>query len=178
MATEQEQPILPEKLSPEGAQPLKEAPVLVPTPEKEAGEIPREAAPKTETKITPPETHTPSKFRPSLWKRTPPKPVVHDQLTAKVEKIMEEGLSEPFQRLSPIAKQEFKLRGEQTAEKISVLLRGTHIKIKKILQLIFEWLRLLPGINQFFLEQEAKIKMDKIIRLKKETDETNKNHII
>ena len=38
-------------------------------------------------------------------------------------------------------------------------------KAKKIFQLILEWLKLLPGINRFFLEQEAKIKTDRIIHL-------------
>jgi hypothetical protein len=30
-----------------------------------------------------------------------------------------------------------------------------------------QWLKLLPGVNRFFLEQEAKIKTDRIIHLKK-----------
>lgn len=89
------------------------------------------------------------------------------QLAKKVEKILEEGLAEPYQRLSPLAQQEFKLKGEQVANKIGELLKATHIKVKKIFQLIMEWLKLLPGINKFFLEQEAKIKTDKIIALHK-----------
>lgn len=89
-----------------------------------------------------------------------------DELSIKIEKILEEGLNDPYQRLSPIAKQEFKLKGEQTARKIRDLMRGGRIKIKKILKLILEWLKMLPGVNRFFLEQEAKIKAEKIIALK------------
>jgi len=81
---------------------------------------------------------------------------------------MEEGLNDSYQRLSPVAKQEFKLKGEQTAVQIRDLLKSAHVKIKKILRLILDWLRMLPGINHFFLEQEAKIKTDKIIALKKQ----------
>ncbi len=89
-----------------------------------------------------------------------------DAVMVKIEKIMEEGLNDSYQRLSPVAKQEFKLKGEQTAGQIRELLKSAHIKVKKILRLILDWLRILPGINHFFLEQEAKIKTDKIIALK------------
>jgi hypothetical protein len=92
-------------------------------------------------------------------------PPLQDPLAQKIEKILEENVGDAYQRLSPLAKQEFKLKGEVTARKISELLRGTHVKVKKIFQLILEWLKMLPGINRFFLEQEAKIKTDRIIAL-------------
>jgi len=79
---------------------------------------------------------------------------------------MEEGLNDSYQRLSPVAKQEFKLKGEQAASQIRELLKSARVKVKKILRLILDWLRILPGVNHFFLEQEAKIKTDKIIALK------------
>ena len=47
-------------------------------------------------------------------------------------------------------------------------MKSTKVKVKKILKLILEWLRILPGINRFFLEQEAKIKTDRIIQLKED----------
>jgi len=93
-------------------------------------------------------------------------PQVRDELTIKIEKILEDGLDDAYQRLSPIAKQEFKIKGEQAALKIRDLLKSTNLKLKKILKIILDWLRLLPGVNRFFLEQEAKIKADKIIALK------------
>ena len=101
-----------------------------------------------------------------IKKKTSTIPAVRDELTLKIEKILEEGLNDSFQQLSPIAKQEFKIKGEEIALKIRDLLRSTHIKAKKILKLILEWLRFLPGINRFFIEQEAKIKADRIINLK------------
>lgn len=94
-------------------------------------------------------------------------PQVRDELTIKIEKILEAGLDDSYQRLSPIAKQEFKIKGEQAALKIRDLLKSTHLKFKKILKIILDWIRLLPGVNRFFLEQEAKIKADRIIALKK-----------
>jgi len=39
------------------------------------------------------------------------------------------------------------------------------IKARKVLHLIRDWLKIIPGINKYFLEQEAKIKTDKIIEL-------------
>ncbi|MEK7680701.1 MAG: hypothetical protein AAB348_01475 [Patescibacteria group bacterium] len=93
-------------------------------------------------------------------------PSFRDEVTVKIEKILEDGLNDSFQRLSPVAKQEFKLKGERAALEIRELLKSAHVKVKKILRLILDWLRMLPGINKFFLEQEAKIKTDKIVALK------------
>lgn len=95
-----------------------------------------------------------------------PRKIVKDPTMMKVEKIMEEGLKESYEKMSPIAQQEFKIKGEETAEKIGQLLKKTHIQVKKIFALIFEWLKMIPGVNYFFLEQEAKIKTDKILALK------------
>ncbi|MBP9761121.1 MAG: hypothetical protein KBD15_02690 [Candidatus Magasanikbacteria bacterium] len=101
-------------------------------------------------------------------------PQVRDALTVEVERVLEEGLSEAFQALTPIQREEFKIKGEETAFEIRKLMKGTHIKIKKIFFLIISWLRLLPGINRFFLEQEAKIKVDRIIALKEKMDHRQK----
>ena len=80
-------------------------------------------------------------------------PQVRDVLTVEIEKVMEEGLKEAFQELNPIQRQEFKIKGEQTALQIRVLLKAAHVQIKKIFRLIVKWLKILPGINRFFLEQ-------------------------
>lgn len=90
---------------------------------------------------------------------------VRDPVAQKIEKILEDNVGDAYSRLSPIAKQEFKMKGEVTARKIAELLKGTHIQVKKIFHLILEWLKMLPGVNRFFLEQEAKIKTDRIIAL-------------
>lgn len=104
-------------------------------------------------------------------RRTPTAiPSVRDPIAIKVEKIMEEGLNEAYGRLSPVAQQEFKLKGEETAHKITELLKSAHVQVKKIFRLLLDWLKMLPGVNRFFLEQEAKIKTDKIIML------NNKEH--
>ena len=61
----------------------------------------------------------------------------------------------------------FKKAGEETVAQIDVLLSETKLRINKIIDLIKKWLKMIPGVNKFFLEQEAKIKTDKIIKIKK-----------
>ncbi|HLC70075.1 MAG TPA: hypothetical protein VJH75_03455 [Patescibacteria group bacterium] len=132
--------------------------------------IPRESAPskpeneKIDTKTSTPEG---SRFGSSLRRKPTTVPQAQDEITVKIEKIMEEGMGDAFSRMSPVAKQEFKIKGEETARKIRSLMKGTKVKAKKIFNLILQWLKLLPGVNRFFLEQEAKIKTDRIIHLKK-----------
>lgn len=91
--------------------------------------------------------------------------IVRDALTKEVEDIMADGLVEAFKELSPTEAQAFKIKGEETAREIRSLLKSTRVKVKKIFELIYEWLKMLPGVNSFFLEQEAKIKADKIMAL-------------
>ncbi len=95
-------------------------------------------------------------------------PQVRDEVTVKIEKILEDGVGDAYAKLSPIQKQEFKIKGEEVALAIREMVKTTHFKVKKIFRLILEWLKMLPGVNRFFLEQEAKIKTDKIIALAKE----------
>ena len=80
---------------------------------------------------------------------------------------MSEDLIDVYRELDRVQQQEFKLRGEETAWEINQMLGQARIKTKKIFQLLLNWLKMLPGINRFFLEQEAKIKTDKILALKK-----------
>lgn len=132
--------------------------------ETENGE-PIETAPKPEKSVL---QKTETKAAELLHLKRRPRPVlpqVRDETTVKVEKILEEGVADAYSRLSPVAKQEFKLKGEETARKISALLKAGQAKAKKIFQLILEWLKMLPGINRFFLEQEAKIKTDRLLAL-------------
>jgi N-acetyl-beta-hexosaminidase len=97
-------------------------------------------------------------------------PQVKDKITFQVEKIMEQGLEDAYKEMTPVQQQEFKIKGERTAIEIRAHLKTGKVKVKKIFKLILEWLKLLPGVNRFFLEQEAKIKSDKIISLKKFDD--------
>jgi hypothetical protein len=94
----------------------------------------------------------------------PPRPPKSETLI-NIERILEEDLEEIYFNLPPEKQKEFKTKGEETASKIEKMIETGKVIAKKILKLIYNWLKLIPGINRFFLEQEAKIKTDKIIAL-------------
>jgi len=103
--------------------------------------------------------------------------VVKSQLRKEVEGILEEDLGSVYQTLTPQKQVEFKLAGEQAASKLSILLRQTKIKIGQIFKVIFNWLKIIPGANRFFLEQEAKIKSDRLLILKKRLDNGKRDRV-
>ncbi len=85
----------------------------------------------------------------------------------EIENILEEDLEEFYFELPPEKQKEFKQKGEETASKIEEMLRSVKVNAKKVVNLIKNWLKIIPGVNKFFLEQESKIKADKILKIKK-----------
>lgn len=106
-------------------------------------------------------------LRLSKKKKAPAIPQVRDEITLEVEQILEEGLGDAFRALTPVQQQEFKIKGEEVAYGIRSMFSRPKLKIRSLFSLILEWLKMLPGINRFFLQQEAKIKVDKIVALHK-----------
>lgn len=99
-----------------------------------------------------------------------PTPVVtapprKDPVLADVERVLEAGLAETYAGLPPAAKQKFRAKGEIAAGRIRQMLSRGHLKLKDVWKLLRDWLRVIPGVSRFFVEQEAKIKTDRIIRL-------------
>lgn len=88
------------------------------------------------------------------------------EMEKQIEKVLESDLAEIYMNLSPDKQREFKIKGEEAARQINALLQKTKVKAKEILDLIKKWLSIIPGVNKFFLEQEAKIKADEIMKLK------------
>ena len=101
----------------------------------------------------------------------PPK-IVADQTPVVVktqiliESILAEDLEDVYFKMDSVLQQKFKNEGEKTAVKIEQQLQQTKMRVNKIFKLILEWLKIIPGINKYFIKQEAKIKTDKIIKLK------------
>jgi len=95
-------------------------------------------------------------------------------LRLKIENVMEESLLPLYKELTPKQRLQFKNEGERTAAKIEIILRRTQVKIIEIIRLIRRWLQLLPGVNIFFLEQEAKIKAEKLLALKEKEQSRSK----
>ncbi len=99
-----------------------------------------------------------------------PTPVVtaaprKDPIVADVERVLEDGMAETYAALPAAAKQKFRVSGEQAAGRIGQMLSRGSLKFKEVWKLIRDWLRVIPGVSRFFVEQEAKIKTDRIIRL-------------
>ena len=86
---------------------------------------------------------------------------------AAIDDVLAEGLDQVFLKMDPQTQRRFKEEGEKTASKINLLLNKAKVGVSKIIVLIKKWLGLVPGANKFFLEQEAKIKADKILKIKK-----------
>lgn len=146
-------------------------------------------APQTTPTTTPEKAPQPEKFKeapstdaevlrsPAPFKNPAPAPggiamstnyrTLSQARAAEIDRILSAGLEDIFINLPPRDQEKFKATGEETVTKINLLLDGAKIKVKKIVELIRRWLATLPGVNRFFLEQEAKIKTDRILRLKK-----------
>ncbi len=84
-----------------------------------------------------------------------------------VESILSEHLDSVFRGMTPDQQQLFKQEGEITAQKVTTLLSQVHLKVKAITDLILRWLKRIPGVSRFFLEQETKIKTDQLLELRR-----------
>jgi hypothetical protein len=91
-----------------------------------------------------------------------------DEVVIEVEKILEDGIGPFYKTLPEEAKPLFKQKGEEASRQISEMVRTMHVQVKRVLELIHAWLKTIPGVNKFFLEQEAKIKTDRIVALAEE----------
>ena len=134
-------------------------------PEQESGKIKvekeiKEVKPvKKEEKATKIET-----AKPGVKKHTSKE----EKTEKQIEAILEEDLENTYFEMSDEKKKEFKKAGEETAWAITDLIyHKPKNVISKIIKLIRNWLKIIPGVNRFFLEQETKIKAEKIIDLKK-----------
>ncbi len=85
-----------------------------------------------------------------------------DLLLSQVENILSEDMQSLYAALPTELKPKFKAKGEEVAMTIKTMLERAKVKTRKILKLIREWLKMIPGVNKFFLEQAAAIKTQKI----------------
>jgi hypothetical protein len=97
---------------------------------------------------------------------SPPPPAVKSHLEQEIEAVLAEDLEELYWELPEPERLIFKHRGEETASQIRLLLGEARLRVQEIFRLLVEWLKLLPGVSQFFVEQEAKIKTDKLLKFR------------
>lgn len=155
---------------------MRDAQMSPPVPERGPGlpsaekEAPKEALPMPQEKakekekasepvVAPAVSAAPAGAAPALTK---------DQNLMKVERILEDNLSDIYFKLSPELRGKFKAKGEETAAKINTLMESAKVGARAVLALIREWLKMIPGVNSFFLEQEAKIKTDRLMTAREE----------
>lgn len=133
-------------------------------------------APETETPAAPIEQPAVVEQRPAaaasvLPPPAPPRAPVaapkppKEPLLIEVEEVLTENIADIYKQLPEQKKALFRRTGEQVAAQITQMMKSGIMQIKKVLGWIRTWLMIIPGVNQFFLEQEAKIKSDKINEL-------------
>lgn len=86
-----------------------------------------------------------------------------DLLRRRIEDILAEGLAKTFQALPPATQAQFKVVGEQTAVRITNEVRHRTPRLERLINAVTAWLRLIPNLNPYYLEQEAKMKVEKIL---------------
>ncbi|MFH1235574.1 MAG: hypothetical protein V1685_01385 [Parcubacteria group bacterium] len=130
-------------------------PEVKPEPEKQRESAQREAH---EQPLTP--------IQPASQTQTGPAAVQVSAAQVKaVETILEENLQAVFKTMDANQQNEFKQQGEVTARKLVILMSAVKFRVKEITRAIVRWLRFIPGVSNFFVEQEAKIKTDKLVEL-------------
>lgn len=91
--------------------------------------------------------------------------VPEDEVVLEVEKILEEGLGDYVQSMPEDARKRFLTKGRDVSIQIAAMVRGLKVELHRTITLIRDWLLTIPGVNRYFLEQEAKIKTDNIVTL-------------
>jgi hypothetical protein len=142
-----------------------EQPKEIVEPVPEVAETKEAVETTSETEVQKPAEITEAPPPPAPVPIAPVVPVVtiKDEITQEIENLLSEDLTDLFLKMNPAEQEIFRLKGEETASKIRVLLSSAKLNVKKVLFLIRDWLKMIPGVNHFFLEQEAKIKTDKIL---------------
>jgi hypothetical protein len=102
----------------------------------------------------------------------PTAPAVKSPAREDIEKVLSEGLVKVYQGMTPQEQEAFRIAGDQAAGNIEQLMTGFRASARVVLEIIRGWLKLIPRVNKYFLEQESKIKTDRILilqrKLKKE----------
>ncbi len=152
------QPISPEQVPAQGAEPRVEQPVSPEIKETEAQVV----GPEKVEQVAKPVKKAPSKAQPQV---VPDLVKEKSETFKQIEDILSEGLDQAYEELPDDLKKEFRKKGEETASKIEVLVSQAKVVVYKIVDLIKSWLSIIPGVNKFFLEQETKIKTERILGL-------------
>ncbi|MCW1930290.1 MAG: hypothetical protein KIH62_003140 [Candidatus Kerfeldbacteria bacterium] len=106
--------------------------------------------------------------QPAKGKSIPALPAQAVQKTAQreeLEEILADRVAEVYQMLSPKEQEQFRKAGEEAVTKIEILMMQFKATARAVVQIIRQWLRTIPRVNAFFLEQESKIKTDRVLKM-------------
>lgn len=95
----------------------------------------------------------------------------------EIESLLSNGLQDIYLAMTPQQREQFRVKGEQTATAIEELVTQFKASARKVIQLIRIWLNTIPGVNKYFLEQESKIKTDEIMKYQKKLKKKRKSRI-
>lgn len=145
----------------------------IPTPPTRAQEVPETGA---SFELPKPAAERQAEAQPAPAPAAAPAPapapgvrvIAKDPIVADVERVLEEGLGGTYVSLPPAVRRKFKHEGERVSSEIAGMVRDLKAKAGKVLKLIMGWLKIIPGVNKFFLFQEAKIKTDRILHMVEE----------
>lgn len=144
-----------------------QVPVITPSVEQTVGEPALESV---ATQERTPVVVAPSQPTDQQLAATPVAPTIAtppDKVAEDVQKILTSGLEEALAPMPEEAKQRFLQKGKEIGAIIADMVRQYKVEVKRVFTLLKEWLTTIPGVNRFFLEQEAKIKTDSILELER-----------
>lgn len=118
--------------------------------------------------------------RPQLPTPTAPAAATVKSATRKeIEQVLSDGLVPMYQGMTAQEQARFRRTGEETAGAIEQLLGTFKATAKIVYQLIRAWLLLIPRVNKYFLEQETKLKTDRIMELQRQKKREDKlTHLV
>lgn len=91
----------------------------------------------------------------------------HKEREKEIESILAQDLDDFYLSMGEEKRMQFRFVGERTARTINVMIESGKLQAQKVIELIKKWLGMVPGINKFFVEQQTKIKTDRIMQVKK-----------
>lgn len=102
-------------------------------------------------------------------------PAVKSDEQKEVESILSANLTEIYQGMTPQEQQKFREKGEEASAEITGLVGQFKASARKVLHIITGWLASIPRVNKFFLEQEAKLKTDQIMKYQRKLKKEKRN---
>lgn len=142
-----------------------------PAPEQAKSPEAKDAEPRTETAPTgadvrvAAEERSPAPKAAAAAAKPDAAPADKDKYRVKVERILEENLWDLYFALPAGSREKFKAEGEQAAAALRSAIEMKKTKPRVVLNAVNKWLKTIPKVNPYFLEQEAKIKTDQVMRL-------------